>query len=190
MSFPIIENTVQSFINKNTNVFTAVDGEIPDSQDAIALAYRVALGSVFMLSLGGYVFRSNFNPFHESIESHSYEYASFNADEEYLQFKRKKAETLALKLKVIAQSNADLSIARNLQLIADKAKPLQLFGGSFNQPLNRGKWVITSLMITRSDFVAYGDAVTNDIDVQLKKYHELGATKPKKLMDYANDLLD
>lgn len=190
MSLPIIENTVESFINKNTNVLTAVDGEIPDAQDAIALAYRVTLGSVFMLSLGGYIFRSNFNPFHESVESHSYEFASFNADEEYLQFKRKKAETMALKLKVIAQSNADLSIARNLQLIADKAKPLQLFGGSFNQPLNRGKWVITSLTVTRQDFVAYGDAITNDIDVQLKKYHPIGEKKQKKLKEYAYDLFD
>ena len=83
-----------------------------------------------MMSLGGYGFRSNYNPYHELSETIEYNYQSrdtFNETERH-EFKGKKANVITMNLCVVISSEADKKIIPALKALGNSGKSYPLMG--------------------------------------------------------------
>lgn len=127
-----------------------------------------------MMSLGGYRFESNFNPFHELTENKQYIFASHDRWQgvEASQFKGRKAITKTFSIKVVIESDRDLSIIPNLQSLGDSGKPLRMIGSSGRSGGYFGDWVITSISVTKKEYERSNTALIQEATLSIKEWVE------------------
>lgn len=132
------------------------------------------INSTYMMSLGGYRFESNFNPFHELTESKQYNFASHDRWQgvEASQFKGRKAITKTFSIKVSVEHDRDLSIIPNLQALGDSGKPLKMIGSSGSKGGYFGEWVITSISATKKEYNRDNVALIQEASLSIKEWVE------------------
>ena len=127
-----------------------------------------------MMSLGGYRFLSNRNPYHELNNRKTYNWQSHDRylDVERLQFKGRKARTMSMNIKVVVEKQSDLNIIPSLKTLGDTGDPLALatysdFGGEYG-----GDWVITDITEKHTEFSPDGVPMVQEATLNIKEWVE------------------
>lgn len=125
-----------------------------------------------MISLGGYRFSANLNPFHNRNKTKSYNFASRDRWQgvEALQFKGRKAEVQTFDIKVVVNKKEDLNILPDLKVLGDEGKGLKLISPSEGGYL--GLWVVTNFTEKTSDHTTSGIGLVQEGQLSIKEFVE------------------
>lgn len=125
-----------------------------------------------MISLGGYRFNANVNPFHAKNKSKSYIFSKRQKwqSTESLQFKGQKATSLTLDIKVIIEKESDLDILPALEKLGDDGKPLKLI--SVSEGGYMGLWVVTNYTEKGNIFTINGVALQQEAQITIEEFSE------------------
>ncbi len=125
-----------------------------------------------MISLGGYRFKSNVNPYHARNKTKSYDYAKRPRwrGVEALQFKGRKAVSLTFDIKVVIEKQSDLDILPELDSLGDAGEALKLISTSEGGYM--GLWVITNITQKDDTFTRAGTALVQVAQLTIEEFVE------------------
>lgn len=125
-----------------------------------------------MISLGGYRFTSNVNPYHARNKTKSYDFAKRPRWKgvEALQFKGRKAIPITLDIKVVIEKKSDLDILPELEKLGDNGEPLKLISTSEGGYM--GLWVITNFTQKDGTFTRSGIALVQEAQLTIEEFVE------------------
>ena len=126
----------------------------------------------FMVSLGGYRFKSNVNPYQAMTRTKNYDFASRPRWQglESLQFKGQKAPVITMSIKVVIEKASDREILPTLEKLGDEGKALRFISPS--EGGNLGLWVITGFSQKDGEFTRSGIALEQEAQLTIKRFAE------------------
>lgn len=130
-----------------------------------------------MLSYGGLHFKSSTLPYQTLNHSLGFRWSKHERLGQMpgLQFSGPATETLSLSVEIPTDSKNRFDALEELKKMASEGVPKRLIsGGGFEgQGANLGMWVIESIDIQKSEFMADGLAMVQKIDLKLSRHEEL-----------------